>query len=333
MRFLYVLISALVCLSPLYVSAQSISAAEGESGSIAGYVVDSEDAEIPGAKVEVDGAAAADHRETKADEVGHFVIEGLKAGVAYRVTIKEEGFASYRSDEVRVAAGEELNLASLKLAVAEVDASVDAISPEQMAIEQVNAESKQRILGLFPNFYVVYDGVVAPLSAKLKFKLAYKAMIDPENLFGAAVVGATNQAGNTPDYHQGWAGYGQRVGALFADGTTDVLFGGAILPVLLHQDPRYYYQGEGSKKSRTLHALASPFVCKGDNGKNEFNFSSIGGDLISGAISETYYPASNRGFGLVFANAAVTSGGRMVNALLQEFVLRKLSTFGKKTDK
>ena len=33
------------------------------------------------------------------------------------------------------------------------------------------------------------------------------------------------------------------------------MIGGAILPSLLHQDPRYFYQGSGTKKSRALHAL------------------------------------------------------------------------------
>lgn len=44
------------------------------------------------------------------------------------------------------------------------------------------------------------------------------------------------------------------------------MIGGAILPSLLHQDPRYFYQGTGTNESRTLHALSYPFVCKGDNG-------------------------------------------------------------------
>jgi hypothetical protein len=76
------------------------------------------------------------------------------------------------------------------------------------------------------------------------------------------------------------------------------MIGGAILPSLLHQDPRYFYQGTGTKKSRALHALSNSFVCKGDNGRRQPNYSSIGGDLASAAISNAYYPASNRGVGL-----------------------------------
>jgi hypothetical protein len=118
------------------------------------------------------------------------------------------------------------------------------------------------------------------------------------------------------------------VGAVYAAGASDILLGGAIYPSLFHQDPRYFYQGTGTKKSRALHALMSPFVCKGDNGRQEFNVSSVGGDLTAGALSNIYYPHAERGAGLVLNSAAVITGGRMANALLQEFVLSRFTKRG-----
>jgi hypothetical protein len=75
-----------------------------------------------------------------------------------------------------------------------------------------------------------------------------------------------------------------------------------------------------------LHALSSPIRAKGDNGKWQFNYSSIGGDLVSGALSNVYYPPSNRGPSLVFTTALTTTAGRMVNALAQEFILSKFTS-------
>ena len=98
-----------------------------------------------------------------------------------------------------------------------------------------------------------------------------------------------------------------------------------MLPSLLHQDPRYFYQGTGTTTSRLKHALFSPFVCRGDNGKPQVNFASLGGDLASSALSNTYYPNSNRGHGLVFGNSAIESAERMISGVTQEFVLRKLT--------
>jgi hypothetical protein len=133
------------------------------------------------------------------------------------------------------------------------------------------------------------------------------------------------QAGDTPDYQQGMKGYGQRFGANLADTAANNLIGGAILPSLLHQDPRYFYRGTGSKRSRLLYAAAHPFICKSDSGKTQVNVSTLGGDLAQSAISNLYYPSSNRGAGLVFGNFALSTAQRVMTGLLQEFVLPKFT--------
>jgi hypothetical protein len=185
---------------------------------------------------------------------------------------------------------------------------------------------QQRVFGLIPNFFVTYDPHPVPLTTKLKFKLAYKADTDVVTFVGVAFMAGVYQAGSAPpDYQQGAKGYGQRVAAGLADTATDIFIGGAILPWLLRQDPRYFYQGTGTKKSRAFHAITAPYVCKGDNGKTQMNYSSLGGDLASGAISNLYYPESNRGAGLVLEGFLITTGVRTVNTLIQEFVLRKLT--------
>jgi hypothetical protein len=107
------------------------------------------------------------------------------------------------------------------------------------------------------------------------------------------------------------------------------MLGGAILPIALHQDPRYFYQGTGSTKSRLRHALTSSIICKGDNGRWQPNFSSVGGFLISGSIAQTYYPESNRGPGLVFGTTLVDVAADMANDVIQEFVLRRITPAAK----
>jgi hypothetical protein len=136
---------------------------------------------------------------------------------------------------------------------------------------------------------------------------------------------AINQGANRPNYVQGAKGYGQRFGSIAADGVSDILIGGAILPSLLHQDPRYFYQGTGTTSSRLIHAMLSPFICRGDNGRMQPNYSSLGGNLASSALSNTYYPESNRGLGLVFGTFAIGTGYRMVSGIAQEFILPRLT--------
>jgi hypothetical protein len=184
------------------------------------------------------------------------------------------------------------------------------------------------LLGIVPNFFVSYVPDPQPMSTSLKFKLALHAATDPVTLASAVFIGGIYQASDTPGYVEGTKGYGQRVGAAYGNAAIDVMIGGAILPSLLHQDPRYFYKGTGTKKQRALHALSAPFSARGDNGKQQFNYSSIGGDVLSGALENVYYPPTDRGAHLVVDGALIDTAGRMLNALAQEFLLSKVTTRG-----
>jgi hypothetical protein len=309
----------------------SIVASGTQTGIISGTVIDVNDDIVPGSTVVLDGSLLTDRRTVVANDNGYFEFNDLKPGTSYHVIISANGFVNWTSPAVVLTPGQYIILKGIRLQVEGGVTSVTVTSSnEQIAIEQVKVEEQQRIFGIIPNFYVVYDPNPVPLTTKLKYKLALKAATDPITFLGVAFLGGLYQAADTPNYVQGAKGYGQRVGSGYADGFTDIFIGGAILPSLLHQDPRYYYQGTGTKKSRALHALASPFVCKGDNGRLEPNYSSLGGDLISGAISNAYYPTSNRGAALLFENDLITTGAREVDSLVQEFILRKLTPKAKK---
>jgi hypothetical protein len=293
---------------------------------ISGTVTDLNGDIIPGATVVLESTDASDRRTVISSESGAFQFDLLKPGVAYGVSVEAKGFQSWKSSAVILDPGQHFFLVDVKLKLPVLVSSVTvSASPAEIATQEVIVEEHQRVFGIFPNFYVTYDREPVPLTTKLKFRLAYKADSDAVTVAGVAFMAAIYQAGDIPDYGQGWDAYGKRVAAGYADTTTDIFIGGAILPWLLHQDPRYFYQGTGTKKSRAVHAVFSPFVCRGDNGKPQPNYSSLMGDLSSGAISNLYYPESNRGAGLVFQGFAVTTGVRMVNGLIQEFVLRKLT--------
>jgi len=218
----------------------------------------------------------------------------------------------------------------ITLAVTDTVTVQAVVSSEQIATQQVNAETKQRALGgILPMFYAVYDPNPVPLSAKLKFRLAFRTAIDPFSVGADAFLAGLKQASDTPSYGEGAQGYAKRAGADFTNGFTDIMIGGAVLPTVLHQDPRYFYQGTGSRRSRVLHALSGPLIAKGDNGRWQPNFSSVGGDLASGAIANTYYPERNRGTGTVFSIAAVELGGTMIADVIQEFIPRNMGAKAK----
>ena len=321
---------------PLLSPGQPVASAGGTKGSannadISGTVIDTNGDIVPGATVELQETRAGNRQVQAASDNGFFEFKNLAGDDTYRILVSANGFETWTSEPVMLATGQFFDVSGIKLKVKNEAVSVTVTaSTEQIATEQVHLAEQQRVLGIIPNFYVVYDSKGAvPLTTKLKFQLAYKAAIDPVSIVGAAALAGINQAGDRPDYQQGWKGYGQRFGAAYADGVTDIMFGGAILPSLLHQDPRYFYQGTGTVKSRLGHALANPFVARGDNGKRQINFSSMGGDLISAALSNTYYPDSNRGPSLVFGGFLLSTGEREVSSVIQEFVLRKLTPAAK----
>ncbi len=188
------------------------------------------------------------------------------------------------------------------------------------AERELKVEEKQRLLGVMPQFQVVMGGKAVPLTGGEKWRLALHSAIDPFYIGWAFVIGGGY--GELVDSHTGYgwgpAGYFKRVGSTYADNVNGALIGNALLPQLLHQDPRYFRKGTGSIKSRFLYAAASTFICHGDNGKWQPNISNVLGNYVSGAISNAYYPANERGMALTFENGtSVTLFGALGGQLLE----------------
>jgi hypothetical protein len=308
--------------------AQNLNDPSSDIGSVSGTVADVNGGTIPGARVNLERQNDREGQSALADDSGSFGFRNLATGVPYRVVVSASGFEEWTSPPIVLTIDRhDAILNDVRVRMVGISASVSVYaSREQIAEAQVHFEEQQRVLGFIPNFYVVYDSKNAePLSAKLKFQLAMRVAIDPVTLAGVGFISGIQQAGNSPNYVEGAKGYGQRFGANAAGGFSDILFGGAVLPSLIHQDPRYFYQGSGTTSSRLRHALLSPFICRGDNGRSQVNVSSLGGDLISSSLAQTYRPASNRGPGLLFGNFAIGTGERMLSGVIQEFLIKRLT--------
>ncbi len=309
------------------------------TGSIAGTVSDIGGGLVAGAKVTLEaiapvggtggapggGRAAADRVET-ADSGGRFVFKGVEAG-RFRVTIAAAGLETFVSEEIVLKAGETRELQQISLPVASAKADVEVVVTQvEIAQEQIALEEKQRVLGVLPNFYTSYIWSAAPLTAGQKFHLAARSVTDPVEFLGAAA-----QAGGQyyfevyPGYGYGVSGYFKRYAAAYGDGMFARMIGSAVLPSVLHQDPRYFYKGSGSKRSRVWYALSRAVITRGDSGRAEPNYSKIGGSFLAGGISNAYHPAANRGIGLTIANGLIDTAGNAVDNLIREFLLRDLT--------
>ncbi len=280
----------------------------------------------PNATVVLETPQGEDRRTLITPETGFFQFHDVKPGTSYLIKVSTKSFADWTSSTFALEPGQFKIMTGIQLRLETQQTTVDVhYDPVEVATEQFKAEEKQRVFGFIPNFYVSYDQGAEPLTAKMKFKLAFKVSTDPVTAAGVLLVAGARQAANSPRYGQGWGPFGERLGSVAGDGFSDIMIGGAILPSVLHQDPRYFYQGTGTTGSRLRHAMLSPFVARGDNGKWQPNYSSLGGDLGSSALSNLCYPTSNRGAGLVFGNFAIATAERIGASAAQEFLFAKFT--------
>jgi hypothetical protein len=301
-------------------------------GSISGTIVDRSGAAVAGARVNLAREGQSPNQEAVTGEDGQFSFANITPG-AFQISTTAAGFATQTSSGI-LHPGEVCVVPPIMLTVATALSEVHVVLPrEEVAELEIKEEEKQRVLGVIPNFYVSYIPNAAPLTPKQKLELAWKMTVDPITFGLVGVTAGIEQAQNSfSAYGQGAEGYGKRYGAAYADTVTGTFIGGAILPSLFKQDPRYFYKGTGSKRSRALYAIANSVICKGDNGHWQANYSAILGSLAAGGISNSYYPAKNRGAGLVFENAAIGIAGAAAANLFQEFLIRKLTPNVPKND-
>lgn len=297
--------------------------------SIHGVVTSAEGAVYEGARVQLElsgpGASPAEIRQT--DSGGAFSFSGLPPG-AFTLTVSSAGFVTQQiRGELHGGEAYDARTIVLPVASASSDIVVSAGSRAEIAQEQLNYEEQQRVLGVFPNYYVSYDHDAAPLTTRQKYQLAWKTQIDPVTWAMTGAVAGFEQADNTfAQYGRGVQGYAKRYGANYVDGFFGTMIGGAVLPSIFKQDPRYFYKGTGSVRSRSFYAIANAVICKGDNGRWQPNYSGILGGIAAGGFSNLLYPYSGHSaVELTFDSALIGTAESAVQNLFQEFLVRRLT--------
>jgi hypothetical protein len=289
---------------------------------LAGQVADASGALIPGAKVLLRSPALPGVLTTFADEEGAFHFVSLPAG-DYTVSATAPGFATASANATGLGPVERRDLPDIVLTVpaGHADAYV-TLDRHELAATELHAAEHQRILG-FPDFYTSFVWNAAPLDAGQKLSLGLHATTDRMAFVTAGLVASGEQIkGTFPGYGNGMTGFSKRYGAAYADGFVGKFIGGAMLPALFRQDPRYFYMGpSGTVKQRVWHAVSSAFVVRGDNGHMEPNYSHVLGNASAGALSTLYHPAADSAGKLALDNALLgTLGEAGVNVVRELFL-------------
>ena len=294
-----------------------------------GTVKDDAGLAVAGAIVTLETAAGAEQRTTTADQAGAFHFGDVAAG-SYNVTVAAGGFAVWTAN---VTAGV-LNQAPVAavLQVAPMTSTIEVTPPpKELAAEQLKSEEKQRVLGVFPHFLVTYEPNAAPLTAGQKFHLGFKTLVDPVTLLGTGIDAGIQQAQNKyPEFGQGVEGYAKRFGARYTSHISGVMIHHVILQAVFHQDPRYFYKDTGSFRSRVWYSIWTAFVCKGDNGRWQPDYSDVIGGAAASQVSRLYYPYTSRPWLRLFHNVLEGFGGRAEDHLLEQFVVRRFTTHTRK---
>ena len=295
-------------------------------GSVSGTVLDVTGTPVSGAQVKLTPEASTQAIQVLTEPDGHFSFANVAPG-PFELNVVLAGFKSkVVPGNLAFTQGCLVSAITLEVAPVVTDVSVH-LTTEEIAAEQIKVQEQQRLVGVIPNFYASYVPDAAPMNTKQKFGLAWKAAIDPTSFVIAGIIAGGEQANNSfPGYGQGAAGYGRRFGAAYGDFFIGNYISNAILPSILKQDPRYFYKGTGTIKSRIRYALEMAVITKGDNGRWQANYSGILGSLASGAISNLYYPEGSRhGFETTLNNTLIGIGTSAGVNILQEFVFPKVT--------
>lgn len=179
---------------------------------------------------------------------------------------------------------------------------------------------QKRIFGIIPNyrtFPTLKD--YQPISTAEKFKVANDDAWDRGSFMLAAGFGAESDLTNgAPSFGHGVKGYAHYYVTSLADWVVGDYMTEAVVPVLFHEDPRFFRRGTGSKWSRLGYAVGQIFWTRRDSGGFQFNVSEWGGNAAAVALANLYYP-DNRNVSDNVYRLGVQIGVDMASNVLKEF--------------
>ena len=180
-------------------------------------------------------------------------------------------------------------------------------------------ESK-RLLGIIPNYRTspsLQD--YEPLTGREKFNLASEDAFDRGTVVLAGLFAGQGQLTNADkSFGQGGAGFGRYFGTAYGDLFIGDYMTEAVFPTFLHQDPRYFRRGAGSKWSRLEYAMGQVFWTHRDSGGTQVNYAEIIGNSTASAISTAYY-TDNRTASDAVSKLGMQLGVDMAANVLKEF--------------
>jgi len=186
----------------------------------------------------------------------------------------------------------------------------------------------KRIFGVLPNYRTTDSSLpYQRISPRQKMSIAAKDSFDWTLSLVAAGYGGLGQlTDQNPSFGQGAKGYANRFARAYADQVIGNVLAEGVVPIVLHEDPRYFRLGQGSFWRRVGYASSRVLVTRTDSGGMRFNYSEVVGNSLAVGISNAYYPG-NRNLGANFQKLTIQVSTDAFTNVLKEFwpdIKRKL---------
>ena len=201
------------------------------------------------------------------------------------------------------------------------DPSITRQSEPQQTKNEAQERQTKRMFWVVPNFAAVSPNTeLPPLTPHGKWVLAMQDSFDYSSFVWTGIIAAQSLGLNSdPELGGGLAGYARYYWRAFADGVSGTYFTEAIVPIITHEDPRYYTLGHGGFLRRISYSLSRTVLTKTDSGGTDFNWSEVGGNACEAALSNLYYPPQERGRSQTLRGWGTQMESAALNNVVKEF--------------
>ena len=174
---------------------------------------------------------------------------------------------------------------------------------------------------IYPYQRFLNSNIVIPMTWQQKGYLALHDLTDPANIgtilgISAITIGADSHSA----YGPGLKGFGKIVGVSLLEDATGQFFEAFAIPVIAHQDPRYFRMPHARLTKRILYSISRTVVSRSDNGRSIPNYATLLNYPISAEIANLYVPGIHPDASSTATRILTGYGLDPIGNLLNEFL-------------
>jgi len=174
---------------------------------------------------------------------------------------------------------------------------------------------------IYPYQRFLTSNIVIPMTWQQKGYFALHQLVDPFNIGTIVGVSAISVAADSHSaYGPGLKGFGKSVGVSLLQDATGQFFGNFAIPVVTHQDPRYFRKPHEPFTKRIVYSMSRTIISRSDSGKSMPNYAVLLTYPINAELSNFYVPGIQSDSASTITRIFTGYALDPVNGLLNEFL-------------